>query len=141
MKTLISLLSTKVLFWIKPDLKHVAKTIIVGVITILLIIYVHSEFLKWSEFSGSTKYVSYSFILKNLLIIFAIFVVFLIIKKSNNKNDGFDKFRNRDLNVRKDKFSQDNISFDEIDDKYFDRFRTKKRLRTTREIKLEKKSK
>ncbi len=141
MKTLISLLSTKILFWIKPDLKHVAKTIIIGVIVVLLIIYAHSEYLKWSEFSDSTKYVSYSFILKNLLIVLTILVVFLIIKKSNNKNDGFDKFRNRDLNVRKEISNQDNISLDEIDDKYFDKFRTKKRLRTTREIKLEKKSK
>ena len=56
------------------------------------------------------------------------------------KNDGFDKFRNKDLKREYDKklrLNNDNKS--EIDDAYFDKFRNKKKLRTTQEIKLSKK--
>ena len=138
MRALLGFLSAKILFLIKPDLKHVVKKILFGAIIIILILYLHNEFLKWSQFSNNIEYVSFSFILKNILIILTLVVVFALIRKTNKKYDGFDKFRDREIKIEDKKSIPENVSTKEIDDAYFERFRTKKKLRSTREIKLEK---
>ena len=138
MRALLSFLSAKILFLIKPDLKYVVKNILLGAIIIILILYLHNEFLKWSQFSNNIEYVSFSFILKNILIILTLIVVFALIRKTNNKYDGFHKFRDREIKIEDKKSIPENVSTKEIDDAYFDRFRSKKKLRSTREIKLEK---
>ena len=63
------------------------------------------------------------------------------VKRPNFKNDRFDKFRNKKLKSEADKKlePQGAVKNSEIDDAYFDKFRTKKKLRTTQEIKLSKK--
>ena len=68
-------------------------------------------------------------------------MLFYSIKRSKLKNDGFDKFRNKELKRESDKKlkSKENTAKSEIDDAYFDKFRNKKKLRTTQEIKLSKK--
>ena len=65
----------------------------------------------------------------------------LSVKRPNFKYDRFDKFRNKKLKSEADKKlePQPDVKNSEIDDAYFDKFRTKKKLRTTQEIKLSKK--
>jgi len=140
-KGLFSFLGTKALFFFKPELKIVVRNIIICLISIALIIYFHSEYIKWSMISGNEKYITFSFILKNILIILSLIFLFISVKRNPNKNDGFDKFRNTDLKkeIYKKLEPQKNSSPSEIDDSYFDKFRNKKKLRTTQEIKLGKK--
>ena len=140
-KGLFSFLGTKALFFFKPELKIVVRNIIICLISIALIIYFHSEYIKWSMISGNENYITLSFILKNILIILSLIFLFITVKRNPNKNDGFDKFRNTELKkeIEKKLQPQINSSPSEIDDSYFDKFRNKKKLRTTQEIKLGKK--
>ena len=78
-----------------------------------------------------------------MIFITALIVFFLIKKKKDNKKyDGFDQFREQTSSVPKEtKFvATENKTSTEIDDSYFDQFRDKKKLRTTSEIKLGKKT-
>lgn len=140
-KGLFSFLGTKALFFFKPELKIVVRNIIICLISIALIFYFHFEYIKWSLISGNDKYITLSFILKNILIILSLIFLFISVKRNPNKNDGFDRFRNTELKKEIDKKlqPQKNSSPSEIDDSYFDKFRNKKKLRTTQEIKLSKK--
>ena len=75
--------------------------------------FFHSEFLNWSEISGNTKFLSTSYIIKNLIILISLVVLFFYLKTpgkkvyakvkgeekiytKNNNEDYFDKFRNTD---------------------------------------------
>ena len=139
-KSLFAIIGSKILFFFKPELKIVLRNIILCALFIILLIYIHYEYINWSEISGNSQYLGFSYILKNILILLSLILLFFSIKKSKLKNDGFDKFRNKDLKREYDKklrLNNDNKS--EIDDAYFDKFRNKKKLRTTQEIKLSKK--
>ena len=139
-ESLFAIIGSKILFFFKPELKIVLRNIVLCVLFILLIFYIHFEFINWSEISGNNQYLTFSYILKNILILLSLVLLFFSIKRSKLKNDGFDKFRNKDLKREIDKkLSPNNNNKSEIDDKYFDKFRNKKRLRTTQEIKLSKK--
>ena len=139
-KSLFAIIGTKILFFLKPELKIVLRNIILCALFIILILYIHFEFIGWSEISGNNQYLTFSYILKNILMLSSLVLLFFSIKRSKLKNDGFDKFRNKDLKREIDKkLSPNNNNKSEIDDKYFDKFRNKKRLRTTQEIKLSKK--
>lgn len=137
----ITLVVTKILFWAKPELKIVVRNLVICALFIFLTIYLQSEFLKWSEISENKQYINLSFILKNLLILVSLVIVIFSIKKSKKKSDGFEKFRDRNLQtvVEKKLKPQESTNNSEIDDTYFDKFRSKKKLRTTQEIKLGKK--
>ncbi len=139
-KSLFAIISSKILFFFKPELKIVLRNIVLCALFILLIFYIHFEFINWSEISGNNQYLTLSYILKNILILLSLILLFFSIKRSKLKNDGFDKFRNKDLKreINK-KLSPNNNKKSEINDEYFDKFRNKKRLRTTQEIKLSKK--
>ena len=80
-------------FFFKPELKTVVRNIILCAIFIILLIYIHSEYVSWSEVSGNSQYLSFSYILKNILILLSLILLFFSIKKSKLKTDGFDKFR------------------------------------------------
>ena len=140
-KSLFAIIGTKILFFLKPELKIVLRNIILCALFIILILYIHFEFIGWSEISGNNQYLTFSYILKNILILSSLVLLFFSIKRSKLKNDGFDKFRNKDLKRESDKKLRpsNNNNKTEIDDAYFDKFRNKKRLRTTQEIKLNKK--
>tara|TARA_B100001057_G_scaffold229423_1_gene229766 strand:- start:1105 stop:1533 length:429 start_codon:yes stop_codon:yes gene_type:complete len=139
-KSLFAIIGSKILFFFKPELKIVLRNIVLCGLFILLIFYIHFEFINWSEISGNNQYLTFSYILKNILILLSLVLLFFSIKRSKLKNDGFDKFRNKDLKREIDKkLSPNNNNKSEIDDEYFDKFRNKKRLRTTQEIKLSKK--
>ena len=107
------LLATKLMTWAIPDSKRFIKGILITLVIILLCIYFQSEFLSWSEISGNTKFISSSYILKNLFILVSLIVLFFYLKTpgkkvyakvkgeekiytKNNKEDYFDKFRNKD---------------------------------------------
>tara|TARA_B100000029_G_C17458529_1_gene917618 strand:+ start:314 stop:745 length:432 start_codon:yes stop_codon:yes gene_type:complete len=140
-KGLFGIIGTKILFFLKPELKIVVRNIVICAIFIALTIYIHSEYINWSEISGNSQFITLSFILKNILIVFSLIFLFFSVKRSKFKNDGFDKFRNKELKRESEKNlkPQENSTKTEIDDAYFDKFRSKKKLRTTQEIKLEKK--
>jgi|TARA_R110002020_G_scaffold214088_1_gene421094 hypothetical protein len=107
------LLATKLMTWAIPDSKRFIKGILITLVIILLSIYFQNEFLSWSEISGNTKFISTSYILKNLVILVSLIVLFFYLKTpgkkvyakvkgeekiytKNNKEDYFDKFRNKD---------------------------------------------
>ena len=107
------LLATKLMTWAIPDSKRFIKGILITLLIILLSIYFQKEFLSWSEISGNTKFISTSYILKNLVILVSLIVLFFYLKTpgkkvyakvkgeekiytKNNKEDYFDKFRNKD---------------------------------------------
>ena len=107
------LLATKLMTWAIPDSKRFIKGILITSLIILLSIYFQSEFLSWSEISENTKFISTSYILKNLVILVSLVVLFFYLKTpgkkvytkvkgeekiytKNNKEDYFDKFRNKD---------------------------------------------
>jgi len=143
MKALLSIVGFFA-FWLKPDLRYVFKIIAIGVGTVAFILYLHNEYINWSELTTNTKYLSWSFVVKNVLIfITTLTIIFLIKKKKDNKKyDGFDQFREETSSVPKEtKFvATENKTSTEIDDSYFDQFRDKKKLRTTSEVKLGKKT-
>lgn len=106
-------LATKVMAWAVPDSKRFIKGILITVLIVLLCLYFHSEFLNWSEISGNTKFLSTSYIIKNLIILISLVVLFFYLKTpgkkvyakvkgeekiytKNNNEDYFDKFRNTD---------------------------------------------
>jgi large-conductance mechanosensitive channel len=89
--------------WLKPKIKSLS----ILLIFILIIIYIHNEFLEWSEITENKNFVGYSFIIKNLLLFLAISFYILILRVQSlkestnlevkiNKEDGFDKFRNKE---------------------------------------------
>lgn len=89
------LFGVKFLLFLKPNLKVVARNIIICVIFIFFIIYIHTEFNKWSQISGNISYVSIAFIIKNALIFLSLIILLLSFRRLKPKNpDGFDKFRN-----------------------------------------------
>ena len=107
------LLATKLMTWAIPDSKRFIKGILITLVIILLSIYFQNEFLSWSEISENTKFISTSYILKNLVILVSLIVLFFYLKTpgkkvyakvkgeekiytKNNKEDYFDKFRNKD---------------------------------------------
>jgi len=97
-----SITALQIYKWLKPKIKSLS----ILLIFILVIIYLHNEFLEWSEITENKSFVGYSFIIKNLLLFLAILFYFLIlrvqslknvanIKTTIDKGDGFDKFRNK----------------------------------------------
>ena len=106
-------LATKLMTWAIPDSKRFIKGILITILIVLLCLYFHSEFLSWSEISGNTKFLSTSYIIKNLIILISLVVLFFYLKTpgkkiyakvkgeekiytKNNNEDYFDKFRNTD---------------------------------------------
>lgn len=72
-----STLLLKIYFWLKPRLFNLT----VLIFSIIIISYVHSEYISWVEISEKKILLGYSYILKNILILVAILIYFLISKK------------------------------------------------------------
>ena len=101
-RTIISLLlATSFYRWFKPK----AKNLIILIIVILLTLYLHNEYLDWSDQSNNKNYIGVSYIIKNVLLCLSIGFYLLLIRVQYLKNkeyeiekkkvgDGFDKFRN-----------------------------------------------
>ena len=54
-KGILAIIGAKILFFLKPELKIVARNIVIFAIFILLTIYIHSEYINWSEISENNK--------------------------------------------------------------------------------------
>ena len=122
------MLGSKLLFWVKPDAKIFIKGIIFTAVFILLVIYLHSEYLTWVSLSENKTYLNISYFVKNLLILISLFILFLYLKKPKKityaKVKGEEKIYTKNAN-----------------EDYFDKFRNKEKLRTKGEQILRKNDK
>ena len=103
-KTIIKLLvATSIYRWAKPKF----KSLVILLSIVLLTLYLHSEYLDWSDRTNNEKYIGLSYIIKNLLLFLSIGFYLLLLRiqylKSTEEiiqekqiGDGFDKFRNKD---------------------------------------------
>ena len=108
-KTIIKLLvATSVYRWAKPKF----KSLVILISIVLLTIYLHNEYLEWSDRTNNEKYIGLSYIIKNLLLFLSIGVYLLLLRIQHLKSteeitqekqigDGFDKFRNKDKLISK----------------------------------------
>jgi predicted membrane protein len=122
------ILGTKLMIWAVPDSKRFIKGIGTTAVIVLVVIYFHAEYLSWAEISGSTTYLSISYIIKNLIILISLIILFIYLKKTKKK-----------AYIKKVK-DEEMIYTKGSDDRYFDRFRGKK-LRTKSEQILDKSEK
>ena len=86
-KGLFGIIATKILFLFKPELRIVFRNIIICTIFVALTLYVHSEYINWSQVSGNSQNIALSFILKNIIIILSLILLFFSIKRSKNFNN------------------------------------------------------
>ncbi|WP_440634314.1 hypothetical protein [Candidatus Pelagibacter sp. HIMB1746] len=63
--------------WIKPRL----LSLIVLIFSIILITYLHSEYISWVELSENKKFLTLSYIIKNILILLAV-IIFIFLNRS-----------------------------------------------------------
>lgn len=113
------------MLWAIPDSKRFLKGILILLIIILSSIYFHNEFLSWSEFSGNSKFLTQSYILKNLIISVSLIGLYFYLKKPKK--------------ITSDKISgEEKIYTKNNNEDYFDKFRKKKKLRTKGQQILEK---
>ena len=108
-KTIIKLLvATSVYRWAKPKF----KSLVILISVVLLTLYLHNEYLEWSDRTNNEKYIGLSYIIKNLLLFLSIGVYLLLLRIQHLKSteeitqekqigDGFDKFRNKDKLISK----------------------------------------
>ena len=80
-----AILGTKFMMWAVPDSKRFIKGIAITAVAVLLVIYFHGEYLRWAELSGSTNYLSISYIIKNLIILISLIILFIYLKKTKKK--------------------------------------------------------
>lgn len=119
------LLGLKALSWIAPDTNRLIKGILTTILVILLTIYFQNEYLNWVEASGNKKYLTLSYLVKNLVIIISIIYLFFYLKKPKKK-------------VNKNIIGEEKIYTKKSGEDYFDKFRNTKKLKTKAEKILEK---
>ena len=120
------ILATKLMTWALPDSKRFIKGISITAASILLILYFHGEYLKWTDLSGHTSFLTFSFFFKNLIILILLFILFFYLKKPKKRTSPIVK-------------GEEKIYTKYSGDAYFDKFRNKEKLRTKGEQILEKK--
>ena len=119
------ILATKLMTWAVPDTKKFIKGILIAGIIILITIYLHSEYLSWSEISGNSKFITSSYIIKNLIILVSLISLYLYLRKPSKKI--YPKVK-----------GEDKIYTKNTNEDYFDKFRNKEKLKTKAEQILEK---
>ena len=119
------ILATKLMTWAVPDTKKFIKGILITAIIILITIYLHSEYLSWSEISGNSKFITSSYIIKNLVILVSLISLYLYLRKPSKKI--YPKIK-----------GEDKIYTKNTNEDYFDKFRNKEKLKTKAEQILEK---
>ena len=119
------ILATKLMTWAVPDTKKFIKGILITGIIILIIIYLHSEYLSWSEISGNSKFITSSYVIKNLIILVSLISLYLYLRKPSKKI--YPKIK-----------GEDKIYTKNTNEDYFDKFRNKEKLKTKAEQILEK---
>ena len=111
--------------WAVPDTKKFIKGILITGIIILITIYLHSEYLSWSEISGNSKFITSSYIIKNLIILVTLISLYLYLRKPSKKI--YPKVK-----------GEDKIYTKNTNEDYFDKFRNKEKLKTKAEQILKK---
>ena len=111
--------------WAVPDTKKFIKGILITGIIILITIYLHSEYLSWSEISGNSKFITSSYIIKNFVILVSLISLYLYLRKPSKKI--YPKVK-----------GEDKIYTKNTNEDYFDKFRNKEKLKTKAEQILEK---
>lgn len=119
------ILATKLMTWAVPDTKKFIKGILISGIIILITIYLHSEYLSWSEISGNSKFITSSYIIKNLVILVSLISLYLYLRKPSKKI--YPKVK-----------GEYKIYTKNTNEDYFDKFRNKEKLKTKAEQILEK---
>ena len=119
------ILATKLMTWAVPDTKKFIKGILITAIIILITIYLHSEYLSWSEISGNSKFITSSYIIKNLIILVSLISLYLYLRKPSKKI--YPKVK-----------GEEKIYTKNTNEDYFDKFRNKEELKTKAEQILEK---
>ena len=119
------ILATKLMTWAVPDTKKFIKGILLTGIIILITIYLHSEYLSWSEISGNSKFITSSYIIKNLVILVSLISLYLYLRKPSKKI--YPKVK-----------GEEKIYTKNTNEDYFDKFRNKEKLKTKAEQILEK---
>tara|TARA_Y100000996_G_scaffold314374_1_gene250587 strand:- start:205 stop:609 length:405 start_codon:yes stop_codon:yes gene_type:complete len=119
------ILATKLMTWAVPDTKKFIKGILITAIIILITIYLHSEYLSWSEISGNSKFITSSYIVKNLIILISLISLYLYLRKPSKKI--YPKVK-----------GEEKIYTKNSNEDYFDKFRNKEKLKTKAEQILEK---
>ena len=95
-----STLLLKIYFWLKPRLFNLS----VLIFTIIIISYVHDEYISWIEISEKKIFLGYSYIFKNILILLSILIYFLVTKNmKKNQIEINEKFESININ-RKETF-------------------------------------
>jgi len=122
------ILATKLMTWALPDSKRFIKGISITAVTILTIMYFHGEYLKWVELSGNTSFLTFSYFIKNIIILILLFILFFYLKKPKRKTSPIVK-------------GEEKIYTKYSGDAYFDKFRNKEKLRTKGEQILKKNDK
>ena len=95
----------KFYLWVKPSLVG----FVILFLTIVLILYAHSEYISWVEISGRKIFLGYSYLLKNILIIILIIAFYIYARGQQKKSpkvektvqeeekyDGFDSLRKKE---------------------------------------------
>ena len=119
------ILATKLMTWAVPDTKKFIKGILIAGIIILITIYLNSEYLSWSEISGNSKFITSSYIIKNLIILVSLISLYLYLRKPSKKI--YPKVK-----------GEEKIYTKNTNEDYFDKFRNKEKLKTKAEQILEK---
>ena len=119
------ILATKLMTWAVPDTKKFIKGILITGIIILITIYLQSEYLSWSEISGNSKFITSSYIIKNLVILVSLISLYLYLRKPSKKI--YPKVK-----------GEEKIYTKNTNEDYFDKFRNKEKLKTKAEQILEK---
>ena len=119
------ILATKLMTWAVPDTKKFIKGILITGTIILITIYLHSEYLSWSEISGNSKFITSSYIIKNLIILVSLISLYLYLRKPSKKI--YPKVK-----------GEEKIYTKNTNEDYFDKFRNKEKLKTKAEQILEK---
>ena len=113
------------MMWAVPDSKRFIKGILITLAVILLTIYFQNEYLNWAEVSETKKYLTLSYIIKNLIILVSIIYLFFYLKKPMKK-------------IYKKVPGEEKIYTKKSGEDYFDKFRNTKKLKTKAEKILEK---
>ena len=113
------------MMWVVPDSKRFIKGIGITIGAILLVIYFHAEYLKWAKLSGNITYLSFSYIIKNILILISLIILIVYLKKT--KKRVYAKVK-----------GEEKIYSKNINEDYFDKFKDKEKLRTKAEQILKK---
>ena len=91
-----STLLLKIYFWLKPRLFNLT----VLIFSIIIISYVHSEYISWVEISKKKILLGYSYIIKNILILIAILIYFLT---SKNQTKSIEKVKKKYESISPDR--------------------------------------